>query len=115
MLNGNPAPTTATDSFTETILSEFTARSALRANGKDQKEEQKKDYYLLGRLLSAFDNPSLVDDGGNEEGIHLSDVAVLSLADEKDNHSVSCPTVYSFTLQNTILSFRTSILLQLLN
>ena len=79
--------TTPTDSFTDNIvLSGSTAvRSALRATGKDQQEDQKKGY-LLSTLMSSFDNPSLQD--GRNKGILPSD-EVISVADEKDGHSVS--------------------------
>lgn len=87
-LNGNPAPrtSTATDSFTaDIVLSGSTAaRSALRANGKDQQEEEQKGY--LSTLMSSFGIPRL-HDGRNEGGILPSD-EVLSVADEKDGHAV---------------------------
>ena len=78
--------TTPTDSFTDSIvLSGSTAvRSAIRATGKDQQEDQKKGYLLT--LMSSFDNPSLHD--GRNKGILPSD-EVISVADEKDGHSVS--------------------------
>ena len=78
--------TTPTDSFTDSIvLSRSTAvRSALRATGKDQQEDQKKGY--LSKLMSSFDIPSLHD--FRNEGILPSDEAI-SVADEKDDHSVS--------------------------
>ena len=78
--------TTPTDSFTDSIvLSGSTAvRSALRATGKDQQEDQKKGY--LSKLMSSFDIPSLHD--FRNEGILPSDEAI-SVADEKDDHSVS--------------------------
>ena len=78
--------TTPTDSFTDNIvLSGSTAvRSAIRATGKDQQEDQKKGYLLT--LMSSFDNPSLHD--GRNKGILPSD-EVISVADEKDGHSVS--------------------------
>jgi len=88
-LNGNPAPrtSTATDSFTaDIVLSGSTAdRSALRANGKDQQEEEQKGY--LSTLMSSFGIPSL-HDGRNEGGILPSSDEVLSVADEKDGHAV---------------------------
>ena len=78
--------TTPTDSLTDSIvLSGSTAvRSALRATGKDQQEDQKKGY--LSKLMSSFDIPSLHD--FRNEGILPSDEAI-SVADEKDDHSVS--------------------------
>ena len=80
--------TTPTDSFTDNIvLSGSTAvRSALRATGKDQQEDQTKGY--LSTLMSSFDIPSR-HDGRNEEGILLPSDEVISVANEKDGHSVS--------------------------
>ena len=78
--------TTPTDSFTDNIvLRRSTAvRSALRATGKDQQEDQTKGY--LSTLMSSFDIPSRHD--VRNEGILLpSDV--ISVANEKDGHSVS--------------------------
>jgi hypothetical protein len=88
-LNEIPAQrgTTPTDSFTDSIVlsGSIAVRSALRATGKDQQEDQKKGY-LLSTLMSSFDNPSLQD--GRNKGILPSD-EVISVADEKDGHSVS--------------------------
>jgi hypothetical protein len=79
--------TTPTDSFTDSIvLSRSTAvRSALRATGKDQQEDQKKGF--LSKLMSSFDIPSLHD--FRNEGILLPSDEAISVADEKDAHSVS--------------------------
>jgi hypothetical protein len=79
--------TTPTDSFTDSIvLSGSTAvRSALRATGKDQQEDQKKGF--LSKLMSSFDIPSLHD--FRNEGILLPSDEAISVADEKDAHSVS--------------------------
>jgi hypothetical protein len=89
LLNEIPAHrgTTPTDSFTDSIVlsGSIAVCSALRATGKDQQEDQKKGY-LLSTLMSSFDNPSLQD--GRNKGILPSD-EVISVADEKDGHSVS--------------------------
>ena len=60
-------------------------RSALRATGKDQQEDQTKGY--LSTLMSSFDIPSRHD--RRNEGILLPSDEVISVANEKDGHSVS--------------------------
>ena len=103
-----PRGTTPTDSFTDNIvLSGSTAvRSALRATGKDQQEDQKKGY--LSKLMSSFDNPSLHD--FRNKGILPSDEAI-SVADEKDDHTVSLLFLSFFQSRKIWLSLRSSILL----
>ena len=80
--------TTPTDSFTDNIvLSGSTAvRSALRATGKDQQEDQKKGY--LSTLMSSFDIPSL-HDGRNEDAVLVPSDEDISVADETNGHYVS--------------------------
>ena len=90
MLNEIPAQrgrTTPTDSFTDNIVlsGSIAVRSALRATGKDQQEDQTKGY--LSTLMSSFDIPSRHD--RRNEGILLPSDEVISVANEKDGHSVS--------------------------
>ena len=81
--------TTPTDSFTDNVVlsGSTTVHSALRATGKDQEQEDQTKGYL-STLMSSFDIPSR-HDGRNEEGILLPSDEVISVANEKDGHSVS--------------------------
>ena len=98
MLNEIPAQrgrTTPTDSFTDNIvLSGSTAvRSALRATGKDQQEDQKKGSYL-SKLMSSFDNPSL------HRGVSVPSATYISTENEDSDYAVSNTILFSISCKN---------------